>query len=59
MGSYGIGLVRLMGTIVEVLCDDKGIVWPESVAPYALHLIDLSQGDEAIRDFSGKLLATS
>lgn len=55
MGSYGIGLGRLMGTIVEVLCDEKGIVWPESVAPYAVHLIDLSQGDETIRGFSEKL----
>jgi prolyl-tRNA synthetase len=39
MGSYGIGPTRLMGTIVEVLADDKGIVWPESVAPYRVHLI--------------------
>lgn len=41
MGSYGIGLGRLMGTIVEVLADDKGIVWPEAVAPFKVHLIDL------------------
>jgi len=34
MGSYGIGVTRLMGTIVEVLSDEKGIVWPESVAPF-------------------------
>ena len=46
MGSYGIGVGRLMGTIVEVLCDEKGIVWPESVAPFAVHLVELSQGDE-------------
>lgn len=39
MGSYGIGLGRLMGTIVETLSDEKGIVWPESVAPFSLHLI--------------------
>ncbi len=49
MGAYGIGLGRLMGTIVEVLCDEKGIVWPESVAPFALHLVELSQGDEKIK----------
>lgn len=55
MGAYGIGLGRLMGTVVEVLCDEKGIVWPTSIAPYALHLIDLSQGDAAIRDFSEQL----
>ncbi len=49
MGCYGIGVGRLLGTIVEVLCDEKGIVWPESVAPYDVHLVELSQGDEAIK----------
>lgn len=39
MGAYGIGLGRLMGTIVELLSDDKGIVWPASVAPYDVHFI--------------------
>jgi prolyl-tRNA synthetase len=39
MGSYGIGPARLMGTIAEVWSDDKGLVWPESVAPFAVHLI--------------------
>ncbi len=41
MGCYGIGLGRLMGTIVEALSDEKGIVWPVSVAPFAAHLIVL------------------
>lgn len=41
MGCYGIGLNRLMGTIVEVLHDEKGIVWPESVAPFSVHLLSL------------------
>jgi len=41
MGSYGIGLGRLMGTIVEVFADEKGIVWPESVAPFRVHLISI------------------
>ncbi|MCL4404257.1 His/Gly/Thr/Pro-type tRNA ligase C-terminal domain-containing protein [Patescibacteria group bacterium] len=45
MASYGIGVDRLMGTIVEVHHDEKGIVWPESVAPYKVHLLRL--GDEA------------
>ena len=44
MGSYGIGLGRLMATIVEVLSDDRGIVWPESVAPFQVHLIELENG---------------
>ncbi len=41
MGSYGIGVSRLMGTIVEVLSDDKGIIWPEEVAPFRVHLLSL------------------
>lgn len=43
MGSYGIGPGRLMGTIVEVLSDDKGIIWPESVAPFKVHLLSLGE----------------
>ncbi len=46
MGSYGIGPGRVMGTIVEVLSDEKGIVWPESVAPFTVHLIEISGADE-------------
>lgn len=46
MGSYGIGLGRLMGTIVEALSDDKGIIWPESVAPYKVHLVVLGEKEE-------------
>ena len=54
MGSYGIGLGRLMGTIVETLSDDKGIIWPESVAPFTVHLLSL--GDkENIKEEADKL----
>ena len=48
MGSYGIGLGRLMGTVVEVLSDDKGIIWPESIAPFKVHLLVLG-GDENVK----------
>jgi len=41
MGSYGIGPGRVMGTIVETFADGKGIVWPEAVAPFAVHLVAL------------------
>lgn len=41
MGSYGIGVSRLMGTIVEIHNDNNGIIWPESVAPFKVHLIVL------------------
>ncbi len=46
MGSYGIGLGRVMGTVVETLSDDKGIVWPKSIAPFKLHLIGLTDTSE-------------
>lgn len=45
MGCYGIGISRLIGVIVEKWADDKGIVWPESVAPYQVHLVDLKVQD--------------
>ncbi len=49
MGSYGIGLGRLMGTVVEVLSDDKGIIWPENIAPFKVHLLMLGS-DENIKN---------
>ncbi len=45
-GCYGIGLGRAMGVIVEQHHDEKGIIWPESVAPFAVHLIDLTKTDD-------------
>src|SRR3989338_5491312 len=48
MGSYSIGPTRLMGIIVEVLADGKGLVWPESVAPFAYHLVSLGHGGDEI-----------
>ena len=41
MGSYGIGPSRVMGTLVEVFHDDKGIIWPDNVAPFQVHLLSL------------------
>ncbi len=43
MGSYGIGITRLMGTIVEMLSDDMGIVWPEAIAPYKVYLVSIGE----------------
>ncbi|MEK7060243.1 MAG: aminoacyl--tRNA ligase-related protein, partial [Patescibacteria group bacterium] len=48
MGSYGIGPARLMGTVVEALADDKGIIWPESIAPFKVHLLSLGE-DENVK----------
>ncbi len=42
MGSYGIGLGRLMGTVVELYHDEAGIRWPKSIAPYSIHLLELN-----------------
>lgn len=55
MGSYGIGVSRLMGTIVEVLSDEKGMVWPESVAPYRVHLIELSNGNAKVKEYADEI----
>ncbi len=41
LGSYGIGITRLMGVVVEHFSDDKGMVWPMSIAPYQVHLVSL------------------
>jgi prolyl-tRNA synthetase len=46
MGSYGIGLGRVMGTVAEVLADEKGLVWPAEISPYEIHLVNVSPDDE-------------
>ena len=48
MGSYGIGLDRLMAIIVEMHHDKDGIIWPASVAPYDVHLMHLGKGAEPV-----------
>lgn len=56
MGSYGIGPERLLGTIVELYADDHGIVWPESVAPFAAHLLVIGEGAE-VQDAADSLFS--
>lgn len=56
MGCYGIGLGRLMATIVEVNHDDKGIIWPKSVAPFQVHLLAI-QSNKKIKETSEKIYA--
>jgi prolyl-tRNA synthetase len=46
-GSYGVGVSRLVGAIIEASHDDAGIIWPEPVAPFDIALINLKTGDEA------------
>jgi len=57
MGCYGIGLPRLMGTIVEVFHDDKGIIWPESVAPFKFHLIQI-ENNQKVKKAAQKIYQT-
>jgi prolyl-tRNA synthetase len=54
MGSYGIGLDRLMAIIVELHYDDDGIIWPEQVAPYQVHLMHVGGGDD-VQEMAEKL----
>jgi prolyl-tRNA synthetase len=46
-GSYGIGVSRLVGAVIEASHDDDGIIWPDAVAPFAVGLINLKAGDDA------------
>lgn len=46
MGCYGIGISRVMGSVVEIMADEKGIIWPKEIAPYALHLIVLKGAEK-------------
>ncbi len=57
MGSYGIGPTRLMGIIVETLSDSKGLVWPEEVAPFSIHLVSLGQPGDAVAKTADALYA--
>ena len=47
MGSYGIGVSRLVGAVIEASHDEAGIIWPDSVAPFAAAILNLRQGDAA------------
>ncbi|MFA6305917.1 MAG: aminoacyl--tRNA ligase-related protein [Candidatus Gracilibacteria bacterium] len=50
MGCYGIGTTRLVGTIVEAKHDEKGIIWPKSVAPYLINLISLGNDEDVLKN---------
>ena len=56
MGSYGIGVSRLVGGIIEASHDDNGIIWPEEIAPFNIGLINLKVGDDACDEACDKLL---
>ena len=56
-GSYGIGVSRLVGAIIEASHDDAGIIWPEAVAPYRVGLINLKVGDAATDEVCARIYA--
>jgi prolyl-tRNA synthetase len=55
MGSYGIGVSRLVGALIEANHDEAGIIWPESVAPFRIGLINLRAADERCRAAADEL----
>jgi len=55
MGCYGLGVDRLLGAIVEANHDERGIVWPASVAPFAVHLVALNADRAEVRDTAERL----
>jgi prolyl-tRNA synthetase len=54
-GSYGVGVSRLVGAIIEACHDDAGIKWPEPVAPFRVTILNLKQGDAAVDGACEKL----
>ncbi len=57
MGSYGIGITRVMGVIVEKESDDKGLVWAENIAPYRFHLVSIGErGGQVAERLYGELV---
>lgn len=54
MGSYGIGITRLLGVVAEEKSDENGIIWPEAIAPFKVHLLMLGN-DEAVSESAQKL----
>jgi len=55
MGCYGIGPARLMGTVVETFADEKGIVWPEEIAPFRVHLVEIASENSEVRTEAAEL----
>lgn len=55
MGCYGIGLSRVMGAVVEVHHDEKGIIWPEETAPFKVHLIGIANRESKIKEETNKI----
>lgn len=50
LGSYGIGITRVMGVIAENMSDEKGLIWPESIAPFKVHLLTFGKNENIFRE---------
>lgn len=57
MGCYGMGPSRILGTIVELYHDERGLIWPKNVAPFAIHLLSLQQNEVADKLYDGLVAA--
>ena len=55
MGSYGIGVTRVMGMLAEIFADEKGLVWPEAVTPFTFHIVSLGKAGDEISKNADKL----
>jgi prolyl-tRNA synthetase len=55
LGSYGIGITRLMGAVAEIFADDKGLVWPTELSPFKVHLVSITNGNEQVSKESQEL----
>lgn len=55
MGCYGIGVGRLAASVVEESNDDKGIIWPITVAPFEIHIVSLNQKNREVYEYSNKI----
>ncbi len=58
MGCYGIGVSRVMGVIVEKFNDDRGIIWPKSVAPFMVNLVGLDLDDVVVQERAEEIYNT-
>ncbi len=58
MGCFGIGITRLMGVAVETFADEKGLVWPATLAPYTVHLVGLSLDQPEMKDYVDGIYAS-
>ncbi|MFA5013794.1 MAG: aminoacyl--tRNA ligase-related protein [Candidatus Paceibacterota bacterium] len=55
MGCYGVGITRLMGTVAEVLNDEKGLIWPTEITPFSVHLVEITGGDNEVKAQARKI----